>query len=93
MNQGPSIEISGLLAIIRELNTSLICVSLTLASYVDTLTELGKKVHELPSPRPVFVFGGQAFEKHKEFIDHVPGIYVDGDINSIVTQLRSLVDE
>jgi len=88
---GQSIEIAGLLATIRELSTSLVCVSATLPSYVDALTELGQKVQELPSPRPLFAFGGQAFEGHKEFIAHVPGIYLDGDLTEIVAQLRRLV--
>ncbi len=90
---GQSIQISGLLDTIRELNTSLICVSLTLPSYLDALIELGHQVQELPEPRPLFAFGGHAFEEHKEFIARVPGTYLNGDINSIVAQLRSLVAE
>ena len=89
---GQSIEISGLLETIREMNPALICVSLTLATFLDALIELAQRVQELPSPRPLFAFGGYVFEKHKEFIARVPGIYLDsGDINSIAAQLRSLV--
>ena len=90
---GQSIETAGLLVTITELNTTLICVSLTLPNYLEALIELGNKVQELPSPRPLFAFGGQAFEDHQDFIDRVPGIYLNGDIISIVAQLRSLVAE
>jgi MerR family transcriptional regulator, light-induced transcriptional regulator len=87
---GQSIETSGLLDTIKDLDTTLLCVSLTLPNFLDALIELAHKVQELPAPRPLFAFGGHAFEDHKEFIDRVPGIYLEGDILSIVTQLRSL---
>lgn len=90
---GQSIEVSGLLDTLSELTTTLLCVSLTLENYLDALIELAHKVQELPSPHPLFAFGGHAFEDHNEFIARVPGIYLDGDIISIVDQLRSLVGE
>lgn len=90
---GQSIQISGLIDTISELSTTLLCVSLTLPNYLDDLIELGHKVQELPSPHPLFAFGGRAFEDHKEFIARVPGIYLNGDIISIVVQLRNLVAE
>ena len=88
---GQSIETSGLLETIKELNTALLCVSLTLPNYLDALIELAHKVQELPPPRPLFAFGGHAFDEHKETIDRVPGIYLNGDSISIVAQLRVLV--
>ena len=90
---GQSIETSGLLETIKELNTTLLCVSLTLPNYLDALIELALKVQELPPPRPLFAFGGHAFDEHKETIDRVPGIYLNGDIVSIVARLRVLVAE
>jgi DNA-binding transcriptional MerR regulator len=90
---GQSIEISGLLETIKELNTTLLCISMTLPNYLDALIELAHKVQELPPPRPLFAFGGHAFDEHKEIIDHVPGIYLNGDIISIVAQLQVLVAE
>jgi len=90
---GQSIETSGLLDTIKELNTALLCVSLTLPNYLDALIELAHKVQELPPPRPLFAFGGHAFDEHQEIIDRVPGFYLSGDIVSIVTQLRVLVAE
>ena len=90
---GQSIETSGLLDTIKELNTTLLCVSLTLPNYLDALIELALKVQELPPPRPLFAFGGHAFDEHQEIIDRVPGIYLNGDIVSIVAQLRGLVAE
>ena len=90
---GQSIEVSGLLATVSEMSTALICVSLTLPIFLDALIELAQRVQDLPQPRPLFAFGGHAFEGHKEFIARVPGIYLDGDLAEIVAQLRNLVVE
>ena len=88
---GQSIEIAGLIDTISEMSTALVCVSLTLPNFLDALIDLAQRIRDLPQPRPLFAFGGHAFEERKELIDHVPGIYLDGDITSIVAQLRLLV--
>jgi len=90
---GQSIETSGLLDSIRQLTPTLICVSLTLPDYLDALIDLGNKVQELPSPRPIFAFGGHVFDEHKEIIPQVHGIHLDGDLISIVAQLQRIVTE
>ena len=87
---GQSIETSGLLDTIRQMTPTLICVSLTLPDYLDALIDLGNKVQELLSPRPIFAFGGHAFDEHEEIITQVPGIHLNGDINSIVAQLQKI---
>ena len=90
---GQSIETSGLLDTIRQMNPTLICVSLTLPDYLDALIDLGNKVQELPTPRPIFAFGGHAFDEHEEIISQVPGLHLNGDINSIVAQLKRIATE
>jgi hypothetical protein len=88
---GQSIEIAGLLDTISEMSTALVCVSLTLPNFLDALIELAQRIQDLPQPRPLFAFGGHAFEVHKEFIERIPGIYLDGDITAIVAQLQHIV--
>jgi methanogenic corrinoid protein MtbC1 len=90
---GQSIEIAGLLDTISEMNTTLLCVSLTLPNYLDALIDLAQSIRNLPQTRPLFAFGGRAFEERKELIAQVPGVYLDGDITSIVAQLQHLVIE
>ncbi len=87
---GQSIETEGLLQTVRQLSPALICVSVTLISFLEAVTELGQKVQELPPPRPALIFGGQAFEQHADLIARVPGVYVDGDMQTIITQLRRM---
>ena len=87
---GQSIETEGLLQTIRQLSPVLICVSVTLISYLEAVVDLGQKLQELPPPRPAFIFGGQAFEQHADLIARVPGVYVDGDMQTIITRLRQM---
>ena len=87
---GQSIETEGLLQTVRQVSPALICVSVTLISSLEAVTELGQKVQELPSPRSVLVFGGQAFERHPDLIAPVPGVYVEGDMQTIIIQLRRM---
>src|SRR3989440_1132391 len=87
---GQSIETESLLQTVRQLSPALICISVTLISSLEAVTELGQKLQELPPPRPVLIFGGQAFEQRADLIARVPGIYVEGDMQTIITQLRRI---
>lgn len=87
---GQSIETESLLQTVRQLSPTLICVSVTLISSLKAVTELGQKVQELPPPRPVLIFGGQAFEQRADLIARVPGVYIYGDMQTVITQLRRM---
>jgi DNA-binding transcriptional MerR regulator len=88
---GQSIETESLLQTVRQLSPALICVSVTLISFLEAVIELGQKVQELPPPRPKLILGGQAFEQRPDLIAQVPGVYVEGDMQTITTQLRRMV--
>ena len=49
---GQSIETEGLLQTVRQVSPALLCVSVTLISSLEAVTELGRKLQELPPPRP-----------------------------------------
>ncbi len=87
---GQSIEIESLLQIARQLSPALLCVSVTLVSSLEAVTELGQKLQQLPPPRPVLIFGGQAFEQRADLIARVPGVYLDGEMQTIITGLRRM---
>jgi DNA-binding transcriptional MerR regulator len=87
---GQSIETESLLQTVRRLSPALLCVSVTLISFLEAVTELGQKLQELPLPRPALIFGGQAFEQRADLIARVPGVYVDGDMQTIITRLRRM---
>jgi DNA-binding transcriptional MerR regulator len=90
---GQNIESASLLETIRQLSPALICVSVTLISFLEALTELGQKIQELPPPRPALVFGGQAFEQRVDLTARVPGIYLAGDMQANITRLRQMVSQ
>lgn len=87
---GQSIETESLLQTVRQVSPALLCVSATLISTLEAVTELGLRIQELPPPHPVLVFGGQAFEQRADLIARVPGVYLEGDMQTIITQLRRM---
>ncbi len=90
---GQSIEINGLLQTVRQLSPALVCISATLTSCLDTVTDLGKRFQQLPSPRPTLIFGGQAFEQHTDAMAQVPGVYLDGELQLIIARLKRMVSQ
>jgi MerR family transcriptional regulator, light-induced transcriptional regulator len=90
---GQSIEISGLLNSIEQLSPPLVCVSLTMPAYLAALIELGRQIQHLPAPQPRFAFGGQVFVHYSHLISQVPGMYLDGDLQAAVAQIRRICVE
>lgn len=88
---GQSIEIDGLLHIIRQMEPAVVCVSLTMPAYMASLVDLARRVQDLPAPRPHFVFGGQVFGQYAHLIPQVPGSYLDGDLHTITNGIRRLL--
>ena len=65
---GQSIETESLLQTVRQVSPALLCVSVTLISSLEAVAQLGRKLQELPPPRPALIFGGQAFEQRADLI-------------------------
>nr|MDQ2717285.1 cobalamin B12-binding domain-containing protein [Chloroflexota bacterium] len=90
---GQSIETAGLVQTVKQLHPALICISVTIPAYLATLIDLGHQLQAVPEPRSTLVFGGQAFIQHTHLASHVPGMYISGDLQTTVVQLRRLVLE
>ena len=88
---GQSIETGDLLHTIKQLTPSMVCLSLTMPAYLSELVNLGKHIADIPSPRPIFAFGGQAFSRYPNVIEQVPGIYLNGDLLTTVEQLKNMI--
>lgn len=88
---GQSIETIDLLHTIEKLTPGLICVSLTMPTFLPQLIDLGKHIGELPSPRPIFAFGGQVFSYNPTIIEQVPGLYLNSDLSTTAEQLKSML--
>ena len=87
---GQNIETRGLLQTVRQLSPALVCVSATLVACLEAVTDLGEKLQKLPPPRPALIFGGQVFEQHTDLIARVPGVYLDADLQTIITQIKRM---
>jgi DNA-binding transcriptional MerR regulator len=90
---GQSIETTGLLHTVRKLHPAALCISVTIPTHISALTNLARQVHNLPSPRPLFAFGGQAFSAHPDIVTQIPGQYYQGDLRNIADSLYRVVCE
>jgi len=88
---GQNIEVEGLLQTVQKLAPALLCVSLTMPSYLSAVIGLAHRVEALLEPRPVFAFGGQVFAHNAQVISQIPGVYLTGDLKSVVAQLRDII--
>ena len=88
---GQSIEITSLLQTIRKLTPALVCISLTMPSYLSAIIDLGRQLEEMPPPRPIFAFGGQVFAQYASIIPQIPGLYLTGDLQDIVEHLHAML--
>jgi len=89
---GQSIEIAGLMQTIKKLSPGMVCVSLTMPAYLSSVIELGCQLDQLPSPHPIFAFGGQVFVQYASIIPQIPGIYMGGDLQITVDKLSSMLN-
>jgi DNA-binding transcriptional MerR regulator len=88
---GQSIETTGLLQTIQQLSPVMLCISVSISSFVAATIELGQKLQKLPEPHPAFIVGGQAFEQNPDTIAQISGIYLNGDLETITAQIKQLV--
>lgn len=90
---GQAIETEGLIASIKQLKPALVCVSLTMSSYLPALIHLGRMVQHLPQPRPTFVFGGQVFAQFGGITSQIYGMYLNGELKDVAEQLCNVVEQ
>jgi hypothetical protein len=57
---------------------------------MEAVADLGEKLQKLPLPRPTLIFGGQGFEQHPDVVARIPGVYLDGDLQTIVDFIQKL---
>lgn len=88
---GQSIETTGLLHTIQRLTPAMVCVSLTLPTYMLALENMGQLIQNLDGPRPIFAFGGQAFHSLPQYAKRIKGVYCDGNLREDTAMLHKLV--
>ncbi len=73
---GQNVEIESLLSTVTSVRPSGILLSAALATRIEALTEVGNRLRQLPAPRPLYYFGGQAFDGQQEAAQRISGVFL-----------------
>ncbi len=52
-----------------------------------------RQIEQLPTPQPLFVFGGQVFAHYPGAGAQIRGIYMDGDLRLATQEIHSQLQE
>jgi methanogenic corrinoid protein MtbC1 len=73
---GQNVPVAQFVEEMRRLSPSLVMISATTEDSLAGLIEMAQAVREMPSPGPVFGFGGNIFNARPELRDQVPGVFM-----------------
>jgi DNA-binding transcriptional MerR regulator/methylmalonyl-CoA mutase cobalamin-binding subunit len=85
---GQSVDDQGLVTAVATLRPAAVLLSATQPSQAARLASVGQQLLALTTTPPLFVYGGQAFERSPELASQVPGVFVDGNAGEAVRELR-----
>jgi DNA-binding transcriptional MerR regulator/methylmalonyl-CoA mutase cobalamin-binding subunit len=86
---GQSVEEASLVETARALRPAAVVLSVALPGHAATLVSLGERLAALPRPRPLFIFGGQAFADDPDLAARLPGVYLSGDLRDLAASLQA----
>lgn len=85
---GQTIEVESLVHTARNLRPGAILLSAALQVHAEALAPIGNRLAGLPSPPPLFGFGGQAFDADPGLAGAVPGMFLGSDAQQAVHDMR-----
>ncbi len=77
----------------ERLRPAIVVIAATTAETAGGVGELAAALQSLPEPRPVFAFGGRAFNVQPELRREIPGIFLGENARSAVEYLVALLDD
>lgn len=77
----------------ERLRPAIVIIAATTAETVPGVRELAAAIQSLPEPRPLFAFGGRAFNVHPELRKDIPGVFLGENARSAVEYIAALVDD
>ena len=88
---GPDLPLEDLATYAKSEHPKMIILSATIK---DSIEDLGKfnQLAEGIKPRPVFGFGGPAFNRHPNLINQTPGVFLGQTLSQSVQTVRSAVE-
>ncbi|HBY95520.1 MAG: MerR family transcriptional regulator [Ardenticatenaceae bacterium] len=75
---GQNVPLIDLQDALETLQPAMLALSAATLEAAGQLVPVGEMVAALPEPRPLFAFGGQAFERHAGIVARIPGLYIEG---------------
>lgn len=88
---GASVPLEDLGAVLAALEPAMLILSATLQETAEHLIPIGRTIQAMPEPRPLFGFGGQAFQHSPDLAARVPGIYLEGNALEAASRAVSLL--
>ncbi|MBI3942748.1 MAG: MerR family transcriptional regulator [Chloroflexi bacterium] len=74
----------------RQIKPSVICISAATVESALTLTDMQAMLEPLPPPRPIFGFGGSAFNRHPELRTQIPGTFLGQNAREAVRKIQEI---
>jgi len=77
---GQNVPLVDLQATLETLRPAMLALSASTEESALALVQIGEMVMEMPLPRPLFAFGGRAFQQSPHLVDQIPyGIHLGGE--------------
>ncbi|GAC1450679.1 MAG: cobalamin-dependent protein [Ktedonobacterales bacterium] len=85
---GQSVECHSLVETVNALHPAAVLLSASLSVQAQALVDIGRRLHDLPGPRPFFGFGGQAFVNDPDLATQVPGTFLGRDAQEATQEVK-----
>jgi methanogenic corrinoid protein MtbC1 len=90
---GQNVPVDQFVDEMERLQPAMVIMSAATSETVAGLIEIGDAVAEMHPPRPLFAFGGRAFNVHPELRTRVPGIFLGESARFAVNYIVTLITD
>jgi methanogenic corrinoid protein MtbC1 len=88
---GQDVEATSFVEVVRQRRPALVCLCVTTAQRIRSLSRLAKELSQLDAPKPTIAFTGPIFARHPELQRKVNGIYLGEDAGTATWHLTNLL--
>jgi methanogenic corrinoid protein MtbC1 len=87
---GANVPLEGIGKVVALARADMLLLSASRAEPALALADIPAQLDTI-TPRPLFVFGGQAFSRHPDLAERIDGIFIPGDAAAAATRLDTLL--
>jgi methanogenic corrinoid protein MtbC1 len=88
---GAQVPLKDITETIQRLQPDMICLSASTIETAMELVDIGRSINNLPAPRPIFAFGGRAFNLNTALTSKVPGVFLGQGAQEAIEQVNDLL--